>query len=177
MSQYIEDNSPSIEEYILYVGTEEAVESSNPDDASATEPEENRIEQAIELAKAEILGTYCVACPAGKLFIAKMIKPLVLDVARYRLDTIKRRDDIKEAYEKVCKLLERATSDEICAMEVTQEDSDLFGIPFCPGITFSAEPRVWTREKLECFRNQSYLSGNTRRSTNKYNCRSRFTHR
>ena len=174
MSTYIEDNSPDVETYVLYVGLEEAIEASNPDDASATEPEENKIELSIELAKAEILGTYCVACPAGKLLIAKMIKPLVLDIARYRLDTIKRRDDIKEAYEKACEILERATSDEICSLEVSEEDAELFGIPFCPGISFTAAPRVWTRKKLEDFREQSYIR-NTRRSLRNHIDRNRFT--
>lgn len=166
MSDYIENNAPSVEEYILYVGTEEAIEQSNPDDATATEPEENRIEFAIELAKADVLGTFCVACPAGQVFISKMIKPLILDIARYRLDTIKRRDDIKEAYDKACQLLERATSDEICSKDINKEDAELFGIEYCPAISFTAEERVWTRDKLRDFREQSYIRGSSRRRLN-----------
>jgi len=168
---YIEDNAPGLDDYILYVGKQEAVEQTNPDDASATEPVDEKIELAIELAKSEVLATFCVACPAGKLFLAKLSLPLILDITRYRLDTIKRREDIKEAYEKACKLLERATSDEICKMEVSAADSETFGIPFCPGVSFSAAPRVWTRESLRCFREQRHVTGSSRSKGNRFTTR------
>lgn len=161
---YIDDNFPGFDTYVLYVGQEEALEQTEPDDAAATEPNEEKIELALEMAKSEIAGTYCVACPAGKLFIAKMLLPLAMDITRYRLDTVKRRDDLKEAYEKACQLLERATSDEICAMEVSSEDAETFDIPFCPGITFTAAARVWSRDKLRDFRRQSHITGNNRRT-------------
>lgn len=166
MSQYIEDNLPSVEEYILYVGEQEAIEQSNPDDASATEPEENKIEQAIDLAKQEVLATFCIACPPGKVLISKIIKPLVLDITRYRLDTIKRREDVKEAYEKACEILDKANSDDVCSREVSSEDAETFGIEICPGVSFSSQERIWTRDKLETFRKQPYLTGNITRRRN-----------
>ena len=164
MATYIEDNLPTPADYILYVGIQEANEQTEPDNVSATVPNQAKIEQAIELAKGEILATYCITCPAGKLYISKLLNSLVLDITRYRLDIIKRREDVKEAYQKACDLLERAASDEVCSLDISAEEAEEFGIPYGPTISFSSEPRVWTRKKLRCFKNQSYLTGNTRRS-------------
>lgn len=140
--------------YILFVGQFEAVESTNPDDASATEVNLERLENALELADMRICSVDSVACVSGKLLIRKQYKLLQYWIARYLLDTLKQREDIKEAYEQAVSILESACSDEVCNKdpELTEAEAAELGVTLCPGVQASSKARVWNDKTLSTFR-------------------------
>lgn len=149
------------EGYILFVGTIEAIEATNPDDVNATAVNSDRLENALELADMQICATDTIACIPGKLLIRKQYKLLQYKIARWLLDTLKQREDIKEGYEDVLDTLKAACSDEVCAKEpdLTAEEAEELGVVLCPNITISSEGRIWTRKTLSTFREGRFTNG------------------
>ena len=92
----------------LAYGLKEAIQLSNLDDADATQPNTDKIWMAIQDACALIDNYIIQASRGGKLLISSNRRRTALIIARYYLDTVRRREDIKNDYEMAITELDRA---------------------------------------------------------------------
>lgn len=109
-------------DFVQYVGNQEAIELSEPDDVNATVINEARLQFHIDLAFQQIDAYDTVACPSGKAFVRRQVAWLQLSITRYLLDTLRRRDDVTEEYNKATELLNMSNSKDICEQFVTAEE-------------------------------------------------------
>jgi len=97
------------DDYILAYGLKEAIQISNLDDADAIQPNTDRIWMAIQDAAALIDNYIIQASRAGKVLISSNRRRTTLILARYYLDSVRRREDIKEDYERALETLDKAS--------------------------------------------------------------------
>jgi len=98
------------DDFILAYGLREAIQLSNIDDADAVEPNTDKIWMAIQDACALIDNYIVQASRGGKLLISSNRRRTALTIARYYLDSVRRREDVKSDYEMAIKDLDRAMS-------------------------------------------------------------------
>jgi len=98
------------DDFILAYGLREAIQLSNIDDADAIQPNNDKIWMAIQDACALIDNYIVQASRAGKLLISSNRRRTALVIARYYLDTVRRREDVYRDYELAIKDLDRAMS-------------------------------------------------------------------
>ena len=108
---YPNDNRPgprsaTPDDFILAYGLREAIQLSNIDDADAIEPNNQKIWMAIQDACALIDNYITMAGRAGKLLISSSRRRTSLIIARYYLDTVRRREDVKTDYQDCIKELQ-----------------------------------------------------------------------
>ena len=96
------------DDFVLAYGLKEAIQISNLDDADATQPNTDKIWMAIQDACALIDNYIIQASRGGKLLISSNRRRTALIIARYYLDTVRRREDIKNDYEMAITELDRA---------------------------------------------------------------------
>lgn len=154
-------NLATSEDFIDLFGKLEAIELSNIDDSTEESILKRRIDQALGLAYDEIMS-YESLCEtvAGQIAIRKVIKGLMLDIARYRLDTLERREDIQYAYEKALEFLKLAGENKNNQVDLTVDELAELGLKETAGAGrkpyFKTGRRVWNEEDshLTYFRNQ-----------------------
>ena len=142
----------SPESFIVSYGRQEALEISNLEDPAAEEVNFIRLADALSKASLEIdsyLGArYEVPVDSPT---PPLLQSCCLAIARYRLDTYRRRDDVAEEYKQTIGQLEKMATGRIA---LVREDSQLvppkalsqdraFG-----DASFKAGDRIWTRGKL-----------------------------
>ena len=98
------------DDFVLAYGLKEAIQLSNIDDADATQPNDQKIWMAIEDATALIDNYIEQANRGGKLLISSSRRRTSLIIARYYLDTVRRREDVKGDYERAITELDKARS-------------------------------------------------------------------
>lgn len=98
------------DDFILAFGLREAIQISNIDDADATQPNVEKIWMAIEDACALIDNYISGASRAGKILISSSRRRTSLIIARYYLDTVRRREDVKGDYERAITEMDKARS-------------------------------------------------------------------
>ena len=98
------------DDFILAYGLKEAIQLSNIDDADAIQPNDTKIWMAIEDATALIDNYIEQAGRGGKLLISSSRRRTALIIARYYLDTVRRREDVKNDYERAIVELDKARS-------------------------------------------------------------------
>ena len=98
------------DDFILAYGLKEAIQLSNIDDADAIQPNDIKIWMAIEDATALIDNYIEQAGRGGKLLISSNRRRTALIIARYYLDTVRRREDVKNDYERAITELDKARS-------------------------------------------------------------------
>ena len=96
------------DDFILAYGLREAIQISNIDDADATQPNTDKIWMAIEDACALIDNYIQGATRAGRVLISSNRRRTSLIIARYYLDTVRRREDVKNDYERAITELDKA---------------------------------------------------------------------
>lgn len=96
------------DDFVLAYGLREAIQISNIDDADAIQPNTDKIWMAIQDAAALIDNYIIQASRSGKLLISSNRRRTTLIVARYYLDSVRRREDVKEDYERAIKELDKA---------------------------------------------------------------------
>ena len=96
------------DDFILAYGLREAIQLTNIDDADAIEPNTDKLWMAIEDAAALIDNYINQASRAGKLLISSNRRRTCLIIARYYLDTVRRREDVKSDYEMCIKELDKS---------------------------------------------------------------------
>ena len=102
--------SATPDDFVLAYGLKEAIQLSNIDDANAIEPNTQKIWMAIQDACALIDNYIIQASRAGKLLISSSRRRTSLIIARYYLDTVRRREDVKSDYELAVTELDKARS-------------------------------------------------------------------
>lgn len=98
--------SASVEDFILAYGLKEAVQLTNIDDASATSVNAAKMQMAIDDANALIDSYIEQSGKAGKVLITSNRRRTALIIARYYLDTVRRREDIYKDYTEALKQLD-----------------------------------------------------------------------
>jgi phage gp36-like protein len=98
--------SASPDDFILAYGLKEAIQLTNIDDASATSVNVAKMRMAIEDANALIDSYIEQAGKAGKVLITSNRRRTALIIARYYLDTVRRREDIYKDYVEALKQLD-----------------------------------------------------------------------
>ena len=96
------------DDFILAYGLREAIQLTNIDNADAIEPNTDKLWMAIEDAVALIDNYINQASRAGKLLISSNRRRTSLIIARYYLDTVRRRDDVRSDYEMCIKELDKS---------------------------------------------------------------------
>lgn len=147
----------TVNDFILAYGEIESIEISNPENVSQQTVNTARIENALSRAFSFVKGYEALAPIPGKAAIRFALKRLMLDIARYFLDTIKRRDDVIKSYEDCIRFLELAIK-----MKDSHQipDDDLKDIGLDPfyqyigTITAVRGRRAWSDETLEQYRKQ-----------------------
>jgi phage gp36-like protein len=98
------------DDFILAYGLREAVQITNIDDADAAQPNTDRLWMAIQDANALIDSYINQSTKAGKLLVSSNRRRTSLILARYYLDTVRRREDVLKDYERAIKELDAATT-------------------------------------------------------------------
>jgi len=96
------------DDFILAYGLREAIQVTNLDDGDATQPNTDKLWMAIQDACALIDNYIVQASRAGALLISSNRRRTALIIARYYLDSVRRREDVKEDYERCLKELAAA---------------------------------------------------------------------
>lgn len=98
--------SASPDDFIVAFGLKEAIQLTNIDDASATTVNVAKLRMAIEDANSLIDSYIEQSGKAGKVLITSNRRRTALIIARYYLDTVRKRDDIKSDYAEALKQLD-----------------------------------------------------------------------
>ena len=156
---------PTVDDFITTFGELEALELSNLEDVNEPTICREKIENAIDLAN-DLWCGYQVRCKlAGKAAITKAQRWLVLNIARYLMDSLKRRCDITDTYNSCIEFMK-----ESCEMEgdqLTDEELEDLGLTRANTIRFrNTGRRPFTDESLEEYRKDRlyYFGTNTPRN-------------
>lgn len=98
--------SASPDDFIMAYGLKEAIQLTNIDDASATSVNVAKMRMAIEDANALIDSYIEQSGKAGRVLITSNRRRTALIIARYYLDTVRRREDIYKDYVECLKQLD-----------------------------------------------------------------------
>ncbi|MDX1372982.1 MAG: phage protein Gp36 family protein, partial [Nitrososphaeraceae archaeon] len=102
-------NSAVVDDFIATYGYQEALQLSNLNNAAATVINERRIERAIEDALA-LIDAYVKQAPkANKLLVSSSRRRTAMIIARFYLDSVRRRKDVTEDYDRAIKELDLAS--------------------------------------------------------------------
>lgn len=124
---------PTSAEFISLYGVLESTELSNLDDASATAPVTGKIDQAIDLAYSQSISFCPPNCVSGKLAIYE--SPwLILAIARYILDILRRRPDVTEDYKQALAQLKQYASKDYCNSSYDPAAAAAAGLIEPPGL-------------------------------------------
>ena len=99
--------SATPDDFVMAYGLREAIQLTNIDDADATQPNTEKLWMAIQDATALIDNYITQATRAGSLLISSNRRRTALIIARYYLDTVRRREDVKNDYESAIKELDK----------------------------------------------------------------------
>jgi len=97
--------SASPDDFIVAYGLKEAIQLTNIDDAAATSVNVAKLRMAIQDANSLIDSYIEQSGKAGMVLITSNRRRTALIVARYYLDTVRRREDVKSDYETALKQL------------------------------------------------------------------------
>ena len=98
--------SASPDDFILAFGLKEAIQLTNIDDAAATSVNVAKLRMAIQDANSLIDSYIEQSGKAGMVLITSNRRRTALTIARYYLDTVRRRDDVRTDYEVCVKQLQ-----------------------------------------------------------------------
>lgn len=98
--------SASPDDFIVAYGLKEAIQLTNIDDASANSVNTAKLHMAIEDANALIDSYIEQSGKAGKVLITSNRRRTALIIARYYLDTVRKREDVKQDYVEALKQLD-----------------------------------------------------------------------
>lgn len=98
--------SASPDDFIVAFGLKEAIQLTNIDDGSANTVNVAKLHMAIEDANALIDSYIEQSGKAGKILITSNRRRTALIIARYYLDTVRKRDDVKQDYVEALKQLD-----------------------------------------------------------------------
>ena len=95
--------SATVDDYILAYGLKEAIQVTNIDDAAATSVNAAKLRMAIQDANSLIDSYIEMSGKAGMVLITSNRRRTALTIARYYLDTVRRREDVRADFESCLK--------------------------------------------------------------------------
>jgi phage gp36-like protein len=98
--------SANIDDFILAYGQKEAIQLTNIDDAAATTVNSAKLRMAIQDANSLIDSYIENSGKAGQVLITSNRRRTALIIARYYLDTVRRREDVRADFESCLKQLQ-----------------------------------------------------------------------
>jgi phage gp36-like protein len=148
-------------DFILAFGNDEAVEITNLDNPTASTVDTPKLQRALDDATSEI-DSYVLAA-SYSLPLASV--PIVLrekcnDIARYRLDKWRNREDVRRRYEDALLWLQNL------AKGLTSLGADSSGDPIESGADspiYYSRPKVYTDETMQGYDSISRIVGGSRR--------------
>lgn len=147
---------PNVDDFVNFFGLKESIEISNLEDASEGSVNRDKIQIALDIAY-EFIMSYDSLCQLpGKIALRRAIKRLVLDISRYFLDTLQRREDVTTNYNNCIEFLALCIENKDGLTFISDEeaeDLDLDGINKTK-VTYSSGRRAFTDASLSVFRNQ-----------------------
>ena len=123
----IDNTCLTLEQFVLALEPQEVLELSNLTDPLAPTINEAKVQFAIDRAIGIINGYYVTTNDCGKAYIKLQCQQLIIDIARYYLDTTKARPFVKENYDEAIRLLEYACTDCIkyCPLDIKEIETIL----------------------------------------------------
>lgn len=103
-------SAPTVGDFVSAYTRKEAIELSNLSDGSAGSINERRIEMALEDASSYIDNYLLSATAAGIRLISSNRRRTTLTIARYYLDTVRRRETVTQDYDNAIKELQISSS-------------------------------------------------------------------
>lgn len=145
----------SVEDFILTFGELESLELSSLEDSNEIVINTNKLQNALDLSKEFILGYEAMCNNKGSIAIFRNIRYLMLNIARHTLDSLKRREDVKETYQSCIDFLDKASQLENNSSS-SQEDLELYNLTDKKKISYSKGRRAFTDENLQTFRKDRF---------------------
>lgn len=147
---------PTVEDFINFFGLVETIELSNLENPSNGSIFEERIEGAINTAYRFIMGYDSLCYLSGKIAIRRAIFRLCLDISRYLLDSLQRREDVTTNYENCIRFLEFCVESKDGLIDISDEEALELGLSNSNNVKLSYKSgrRAFTDENLSKFRKQ-----------------------
>lgn len=149
---------PTVDDFVLFYGELESVEISNLENASEGSVDREKIQNALDTAY-EFIMSYDSLCQLpGKIALRRAIKRLNLDIARYFLDTLQRREDVTTNYQNCIDFLALCVENRDGLTLLSDEEAIELGLEGInkskSKISWSSGRRVFTDNSLANYRNQ-----------------------
>lgn len=149
-------NIPTVDDFILFFGELESVEISNLENASEGSVDRGKILNALDTAY-EFIMSYDSLCQLpGKIAIRRAIKRLNLDIARYFLDTLQRREDVTTNYQNCIDFLSLCIENKSGLTLLSDEEAEDLGLSGInkAKLSYKTGRRAFTDNSLSDYRNQ-----------------------
>lgn len=138
-----------VADFVAAFGEEESLCLSNPDNPEATEVNGPIIERALRRA-ADRAGSYITA--AGYCLplsvVPGVLKDYVLDIARYQLEHINARDDVRKRYEDAIRWLEKLAAGKVDLGVPCGVDATIDAVQGTAAPVYHTNCRVHTDQRL-----------------------------
>lgn len=123
----IDNTFLTLEQFVLALEEQEVLELSNLTEPLAQTINEPKVQFAINRAISLINSYFVTTNDCGKAYIQLQAQQLIIDIARYYLDTTKARPFVKENYDEAIRLLEYACTECIknCPLELAEIETIL----------------------------------------------------
>lgn len=147
-------------DFIEIFGQVEALELSDLEDPSEDTIDTAKIQTALDMAYNTIMSYDSLCEIYGKLAIRRSIKRLMLDIGRYILDNLSRREDVIAAYNEAIEFLKycvEKTSGVIDATTDELEELDLLNSATASRVSFTSGRRAFTDDSLFDYRDQKLM--------------------
>lgn len=139
----------TVQDFVDYFGSQESVELSNLDDPTAETVDEVLIARSLDHAHAEVnsylAGNYTLPLTAT---VPQILKYDEIEIARFRMDKYRTREDVTERYQLVIQRL-RDISKGIVNLGLDQNDKEVEVVAGDPD--YVSAPPVFTLESLNGF--------------------------
>lgn len=149
--------TPTVENFVQFFGQMEAIELSNLEDPSNGYVVEEKIQNAMDVAYEFVMSYDSLCALPGKVAIRKAIKRLVLDISRYFLDSLQRREDVTTNYNNCIEFLDKCVENKTGLIILSDEEAEqlgLFGEINKTIISYKSGRRAFTDKGLSKYRNQ-----------------------
>jgi len=149
-------NKPNVQDFIDFFGVTESIEISNLENPENQYINEERIEYSLNTSYEFIMGYDALCQYPGKVAIRKSIKRLMLDISRYLLDSLQRREDVTTNYQNCIEFLNRCVENKDGLIDISDEEAlelGLLGLNKSK-ISYKAGRRAFTDDSLSKYRKQ-----------------------
>lgn len=150
-------NYPQVDDFICFFGELESVEISNLENASEGSVNREKIQNALDTAY-EFIMSYDSLCQLpGKIALRRAIKRLNLDIARYFLDTLQRREDVTTNYQNCIDFLSLCIENKNDGLTLlSDEEAEELGLSGInkAKLSYKTGRRAFTDLSLSKYRNQ-----------------------